>query len=127
MKKILYFFVFFSLIFASCEKEEKKEDTTSEPTEKKYNNCFYKVTGTSAQGFDVTYQNKTQGTEQKSNVTSGWTYSLDAKSGDFLYISAQANSQNATVTVQIYHGPTLLKESKSSGNYVIATADILLE
>jgi hypothetical protein len=80
----------------------------------------YEVTG-SAQSASLTYQNRDGGTSQE-DVSIPWTYSFTARSGDFVYISAQNEGEYGTVTVNIYLDGVQVKTSTSSGAYVIATA-----
>lgn len=71
---------------------------------------------------NITYENKDGGTEQKSSVSSSWSYSFTGESGQFVYISAQNNNQSGSVTVKIIRDGSAFKEATSSGAYVIATA-----
>lgn len=82
----------------------------------------YTVGGT-ASSFDITYENEDGGTSQKSDVSSGWSYSFEAEEGDFVYISAQNTTDNGSVEVTIYNNGEVFKTSESEGEYVIATAD----
>jgi hypothetical protein len=46
--------------------------------------------------------------------------------GDIVFVSGQAKSKNAKITVKIYYGGELIKEATSSGDFVIAsTSDSL--
>lgn len=84
-------------------------------------NVEYRVSG-SAYSVFITYANKTEGTSQEyANIP--WTYSWSgAKSGQFLYVSAQNQWETGSVTVEIYKNGSLYKTSTSTGAYVIATA-----
>lgn len=81
----------------------------------------YRISG-SAYSVFITYENKTEGISQEyANVP--WTYSWSgAKSGQFLYVSAQNQWETGSVTVEIYKNGSLYKTSTSTGAYVIATA-----
>lgn len=81
----------------------------------------YIVSG-SADRVDITYENGSGNAEQISDVSLPWEYSFDGASGDFLYISAQNQGTNGSVTCEIYVNGTLEETSTSSGAYVIATA-----
>jgi hypothetical protein len=70
----------------------------------------------------VTFENRGGGTSQQDNVTSSWSYSFTGSPNDFVYISAQNNNDNGSVTVNILLGDYTFKSSSSSGAYVIATA-----
>lgn len=105
MKQIILIFLIAFLF--SCKKEVEYK---------------YVVTGTSGD-YDVTYSNSNEGTEQMSNVGSGWSYKWTSSDLDrFLYISAQNNKSSGSVTVTIYSDGTSIKTASSSGAYVIATA-----
>ena len=73
-------------------------------------------------GFFITYVNSGGNTEQRDVSTTSWTASFTGNSGDFVYVSAQANSENATVTARIYYMGDLLETATSNGDYVIASA-----
>jgi len=111
MKKILLFInVFISLtILTSCE-------SSSLSGEVEY------VVDCSPSGFDITYQNSSGNTSQQDISSGNWTYSFTGASGDFVYISAQANNENATVTTKIYYKGKLIENATSNGDYVIATS-----
>ncbi len=79
----------------------------------------YRVTG-SARSVDVTYQNGTGGTEQKSRVAVPWSYTFQATSGAFLYISAQNQGESGDLTTEIDVDGSSRKQANASGAYVIA-------
>jgi hypothetical protein len=86
-----------------------------------YPDVEYRVSGSTSSVF-ITYANKDEGTSQVTTRTP-WSYSwYGAKSGQFLYVSAQNQKSSGSVKVQIYKNGALYKESESSGAYVIATA-----
>jgi uncharacterized protein YceK len=85
----------------------------------------YKVTGT-AGTVSLTYTNKDGGTSQESNVSLPWTHSFTAKSGSFVYVSAQNMGASGTVTTTIYRDGKEFKTSTSTGGYVIATSGDIL-
>ena len=111
MRKIIVFINVFILlsILTSCE-------STSLSGEVEY------VVNCSPSGFDITYQNSSGNTAQQDISSGSWTYSFTGASGDFVYISAQANNENATVTTEIYYQGKLIEDATSNGDYVIATA-----
>ena len=90
-------------------------------TKENNNVIMYKVTSTPS-GFDITYENSGGNTEQKTITSSSWTTSFTSSSGDFIYISAQADNKNATITSNIYFEGEIIETATSSGDYVIATA-----
>lgn len=92
------------VLFASCKKDLPE--------------VGYVVT---CSNCDITYENKGGNTEQRT-VTGSWDYDFEAESGQFVYISAQNNNDNGTVSVRINVDGKSFKDGSSSGAYVIATA-----
>lgn len=80
----------------------------------------YRVGG-STPYVDVTYQNSGGDAEQKSRVQVPWSKVITARTGQFVYISAQNQISSGTVTCQILVDGQVVKESESSGGYTIAT------
>lgn len=99
----------FLIIFASCEKEELSGTVRYEVT------C-------SPSGFDITYENSSGNTEQKTVSSGSWSISFTGNQGDFVYISAQAGNENTSITAKIYYQGEIIEQASSSGDYVIATA-----
>lgn len=81
----------------------------------------YEVTGTAA-SVSLTYENASGGTSQTSGTALPWVYTFSAKSGDFLYVSAQNDGATGSVTAAVYENDSVVQTSTSSGAYVIATA-----
>lgn len=81
----------------------------------------YRVNG-SATRASLTYEAATGSTSQQANVALPWSTTRSAKSGDFLYISAQNTGQTGCVNVEIISGDKTLQSSQSCGAFVIATA-----
>ena len=71
---------------------------------------------------DLTIANEDEGTAQYTDVPTPWKYEFEAQKDQFLYVSAQNNQDNGTVTVKIYINDDLYKKASSTGAYVIATA-----
>ena len=110
MKKLLLILLCVPFMFlSSCE-------STSLSGDVEY------VVNCSPNGFFITYQNSSGNTAQQDISSGNWTYSFNGTSGDFVYISAQANNENATVTTSIYYNGDLIETATSNGSYVIATA-----
>ena len=106
----------FIILFYNCENLFGPE----EPEDVIYNGK-YQVTGTANTVF-VTYENQSGGISQESDVSIPWSYSFQKKEGEFVYISAQNEGANGSVTVTIYRDGYVFKTSTSEGAYVIATA-----
>jgi len=80
----------------------------------------YEVSGTS--GFvDITVSNGSGGTEQFNKVQTPWSKIYYMKKGH-VYVSAQNQRSTGSVVVKIFVDGKLLKESKSEGEYCIASA-----
>ncbi len=117
MKSVFIFIILMSPIFINCELVEEKE-------------IEYKVACSSGT-VDITLSNKNEDTEQYSNVFTPWTYiysiKLTQEEYQFVYISAQNNQDNGTVTSEIFVNGKKYKSSISTGAYVIATASGTVE
>lgn len=87
------------------------ESTTSQIT--------YRIKG-SASRVSLTYNNAQGGTEQK-EARVPWEISFNARSGAFLYVSAQNNGSMGTVTCEILVDGLVVRTSTSEGAYKIAT------
>lgn len=74
----------------------------------------------------VTYATRS-GIEQLDNVDSDWTYSFKADRFTAASISAQNNNESGNVTAAIFVNGKMMEHSKSSGAYVIASANLFLE
>lgn len=113
MKKLILFIlvVTFGMIYSGCEDTALSSKGTVE----------YSVS-CSPPGFDITYENEGGNTEQKDISSGSWQTSFSGTSGAFVYISAQANNENASISVEISFKGKVIEEATSSGDYVIATA-----
>jgi hypothetical protein len=82
----------------------------------------YEVSGT-ANNYNLTIEAAPSGTEQYSNVGSGWKYTWTQVNDNprFLYVSAQNQNSSGTVIVKIIKDGTVIATNTSSGAYVIAT------
>lgn len=110
MKLILSFTIFIFLILACGNMKDVG----------KTKEIKYEVTG-SAKSVSVTLTNGEGGTEQFNDVSVPWRRTYSLKNG-FVYLSAQNQGSAGTVTVKIYVDGKVIKESSSSGEYVIASA-----
>lgn len=85
----------------------------------------YTVTSDNAnETADLTYEDVNGGTSQQNDVPLPWTYGpFSAKSGSFLYISAQKGKSGNCVTAAIaVNGTKAFEGGPSCGEFVIATA-----
>src|SRR5689334_3148660 len=60
----------------------------------------YEVTGTSTGGANITMQNASGATEQK-RIDLPWSLSFTARAGQFVYLSAQKQSEFGAITCRI--------------------------
>lgn len=118
MKK-LKFIILLALIglILSCTKEADPD-----PDPLSYSGIVKYEVACSPNGFDITYINNSGNTEQKDISIGSWVMSFTGYSGAFVYVSAQAGHENATITVKIYYKGNIIEQATSSGDYVIATA-----
>jgi hypothetical protein len=73
-------------------------------------------------GFNITYENSTGNTQQEDIINHAWEYTFTGHRDQFVYISAQAENEDATISAKIYYKGNLIEEATSNGDYVIATA-----
>jgi hypothetical protein len=111
-RALLVLLIVGSLAFIACEDWFDVENTYK-----------YEVTGT-ATSVRVTITDKNGGTAQHT-VDIPWSYSFDKLENEniFLYLSAQNQDNEGTVTVKIYIEDKVIKETTSSGAYCIASAN----
>ena len=81
---------------------------------------IYKVTGLVFEGASLTYANAQGGTEQ-ATVDVPWEKSLTVQRGQFLYLSAQNQGKNGTVTCEIWVNGSKWKTSTATAAYGIAS------
>lgn len=86
----------------------------------KEHGVIYRIGGT-ARSVDLTYTNAGGGTEQQNDKSVPWNNSFAAHGGQFLYVSAQNQGENGDVTCEIVLNGVVVKSSKSSGAYAIAS------
>ncbi|MFZ0546246.1 MAG: hypothetical protein WAM60_12445 [Candidatus Promineifilaceae bacterium] len=86
----------------------------------------YVVTG-GIYSASLTYENQSGNTEQRDiiqgtimNITP-WTLGFSANYGDFVYLSAQNNHNDGTITCEIKVNGKVIESATSQGAYVIAT------
>jgi hypothetical protein len=81
----------------------------------------YQITGT-AKHVALTYQNASGGTTQ-SGASLPWTYPFSAKSGDFLYVSAQIDTSPdaGNITISISKNGSIIQSASAFGFPNIAT------
>jgi len=79
----------------------------------------YKVTG--SDGLSITYANDGGDTAQTKTYKQTWDYSFRAKSGQFLYVSAQNQGKYGGVQCEIVVDGSTVKHTESQGGYVIAS------
>ncbi len=87
-----------------------------------YPDVEYRVYGV-GEAENITLSGAGGSTVQYSNVKLPFSYKISsAKSGDFLYVSAQNGKNSGCITVDIYTNSHLYKYATSCGQYVIASA-----
>lgn len=79
----------------------------------------YRVGGRTTSA-SLTYQNAQGGTEQK-KVQVPWASTFNARSGAFLYLSAQNQQDTGTISCEILVDNVVVKTSTSEGAYTIAS------
>lgn len=79
----------------------------------------YQATGSKEARIDLTYQNETGGTVQESYIVP-WKKDFKMNPGDFTYLSVQING-TGEIACSISVDGVIVKQAKSSGQYVIAS------
>lgn len=105
MKTLLFILL---IAFASCAEQSR--------------NVNFKVTG-SATDYFVTLTGPDGNTTQYGSVGSGTSWSAKAYEGNWVYLSAQNNTDQGSVTVTITVDGDVFKTATSTGAYVIASVD----
>lgn len=115
----------FITLLASCGGGDDEPDDPNNPAHGKDGKIRYEAVVSDPAEYKllVTYVDETQEAQQK-EVESPFTYSRDAKHGDYLYISALAVAKNGaetpkTVTCKMYVNDKLFKEDKGEINAVV--------
>ena len=75
---------------------------------------------------DVTFSNETGKTSQVADKRTPWKYEFEAKSGAYLYVSAQNQGKHGGVKAAILVDGKEVKSSISEGAFVIASASGML-
>ena len=110
------FFIF--IAFGSLDSSSSSSSSSS-PYRAQTKKVEYKVTCICNDGCDLTYQNKTGGTNQ-TTVYDNWTYEFIGKPRDFIYLSAQLQGYGLVKT-KIYINGSLYQESSSDTEYGISS------
>jgi hypothetical protein len=76
---------------------------------------------TGSDGLSITYANDGGDTAQTKTYKQTWDYSFRAKSGQFLYVSAQNQGKYGGVQCEIVVDGSTVKHTESQGGYVIAS------
>jgi hypothetical protein len=72
--------------------------------------------------FNITYTGNNADTFQEPHATKSWKKTFEAKDGEFVYFSAQSNTNHSKIKVKILVDGKVFKESEAEGDYAIATA-----
>jgi hypothetical protein len=98
----------------------------SSPVTTNSHNVTYRITG-STRAVSITLQNATGGTEQKESGVP-FVYTMpNMKRGAYYYISAQNKNDSGSVTCEVLIDDKVIKQSNSSGAYVIASCSGLVD
>jgi len=107
-----------ALVFlASCGGSSSYEYQPARPT---IHTVTYRITGSVGARADLTYENEQGNGEQQDDVILPWTKTYRMESGDFMYISAQLQS-DGQIRCEILVDNVVAESAQSSGQYVIAS------
>ena len=87
----------------------------------------YRVRAPQGCTASVTLAGQAGSTQQFSDVPDGWEHSFQGRSGQFLYISAQNQCDHGTVTAIILLDGRVLRQTSSTGAYVIASVNASID
>ena len=100
-----------------------RAERTSVPAPPRYE-VTYRLTGTRGRETPVgslTYTNAGGDTEQIGAITLPWEINFTSRRGAFLYVSVQNKFDHGSVKCEILLDGVVVKESSSTGGYVIAS------
>lgn len=72
--------------------------------------------------FNITYTGSNSDTVQEPHATRSWKKTFTVKDGEFVYFSAQSNTQKSRIRVKILVNGKVFKEAVAEGDFAIATA-----
>jgi hypothetical protein len=81
----------------------------------------YMLSG-SSDDFNITYTGNEAATFQEPHASKSWKKTFTVKDGEFVYFSAQSNTQKARIKVKILVNGKVFREAEAEGDYAIATA-----
>jgi len=73
-------------------------------------------------GFEITYENNKGETMQEKIQGRRWSTHFMGNTGDFVYVSAQAEHRNATIVTKVIYQGKILIQARNKGDYPISTA-----
>ena len=112
----IFFFVF--IAFGSLGSSSSSSSSSYKQNKPQKKSVTYEVQCICFDGCDLTYQNRTGGTNQTS-VSDDWNYVFSGSPGDFIYLSAQLQGRGL-VRTKIYIDGVLFQESSSNSEYGIS-------
>lgn len=89
-------------------------------TDNTENTYYYEVSGTAGR-YGVTYQDEFDQVELGGIVGNGWTYTWNQTGKRFMYVIAQSEETEGSVTVKIYKNGKVIAKDTKSGEYAIAS------
>lgn len=98
---------FLPLLFAAC-------------TDDNENTYYYEVTG-SAGRYGVTYQDEYDVVQLGGVIGNGWTYTWTQTGKRFLYVIAQSEETEGSVTVKLYKNGKVIAKDTQSGEFATAS------
>jgi hypothetical protein len=82
---------------------------------------YYEVTGTAGR-FGVTFQDESNEVVLGGVVGNGWTYTWNQTGKRFVFVTAQSEEREGSVTVKLYKNGKVIAKDTQSG--VFATASV---
>ncbi len=75
----------------------------------------------SPDGFIVSYMNSLGSLAQAEIGTGTWSTTFEAEPETYVQLTAMADNENATITVNIYHDEVLFKTLSSTGDFAVVS------
>lgn len=109
-------FIAMLMAFASCKKDNETAPADPVPAAKTYVvDCKFLSSDSTSTNFTISYLDEHGNTVTVNNGFSGWTHSFVGTAGQYVSMSAQSHTINASVDVAIYYNSMLLCVKHTTG------------
>ncbi len=112
--KTITFFLLLSITILSCKKNDDAPVPAPPPAKSYLVKYSFNSNNATASNFTIVYVVGGNATTIH-NASSGWNYSFSGTSGQYVSVSAQSATMNASVYVEIKYDNSILKTGFSDG------------